>query len=147
MNVGYIALVWYKQCGKIQEVIFMHRVNEKQLLSSNNGINIYRGCTHGCIYCNAQSRCRRHLHIIIYTQSVFKRDSIFQLYMLQIRKQKRNGYVPFLLHYINFNYAAVAFSLFEASAVAASSFVELDCEELSDSESLYLSISSFEDFS
>ena len=89
MNVGYIALVWYKQCGKIQEVIFMHRVNEKQLLSSNNGMNIYRGCTHGCIYCNAQSRFRRHLHIIIYTQSVFKRDSIFQLYMLQIRKQEK----------------------------------------------------------
>lgn len=89
MNVGYIALVWYKQCGKIQEVIFMHRVNEKQLLSSNNGMNIYPGCTHGCIYCSTQSRCRRHLHIIIYTQSVFKRDSIFQLYMLQIRKQQK----------------------------------------------------------
>ena len=111
-------------------------------------MNIYHGCMHGCIYCNAQSRCRRHLHIIIYTQSVFKRDSIFQLNMLQIEKIRKGTVImPFLLHYINFNYAAVAFSLFEASAVAASSFVELDCEELSDSESLYLSISSFEDFS
>lgn len=30
----------------------MHNVIAKGILSSNNGMNIYRGCTHGCIYCD-----------------------------------------------------------------------------------------------
>lgn len=33
----------------------MHFVNVKSILSSKNGMNIYRGCTHGCIYCDARS--------------------------------------------------------------------------------------------
>lgn len=35
----------------------MHKVLAKGILSSKNGINIYRGCTHGCIYCDSRSRC------------------------------------------------------------------------------------------
>ncbi|WP_160684050.1 radical SAM protein [Clostridium sp. C2-6-12] len=35
----------------------MHDVMAKCILSSNNGMNIYRGCTHGCIYCDARSLC------------------------------------------------------------------------------------------
>lgn len=35
----------------------MHFVNAKGILSSQNGMNIYRGCTHGCIYCDARSTC------------------------------------------------------------------------------------------
>lgn len=35
----------------------MHDVMAKGILSSNNGMNIYRGCTHGCIYCDARSLC------------------------------------------------------------------------------------------
>ena len=34
----------------------MHYVNSKTLLSSKNGMNIYRGCTHGCIYCDSRSK-------------------------------------------------------------------------------------------
>lgn len=34
----------------------MHFVNAKGLLSAQNGINIYRGCSHGCIYCDSRSR-------------------------------------------------------------------------------------------
>ena len=30
-------------------ISFMHYVNSKTLLSSKNGMNLYRGCTHGCI--------------------------------------------------------------------------------------------------
>ena len=29
----------------------------KSILSPNNGMNIYRGCTHGCIYCDSRSTC------------------------------------------------------------------------------------------
>ena len=35
----------------------MHFVNAKGILSAHNGMNIYRGCTHGCIYCDSRSRC------------------------------------------------------------------------------------------
>ena len=33
----------------------MHFINSKSILSSNNGMNLYRGCTHGCIYCDSRS--------------------------------------------------------------------------------------------
>lgn len=35
----------------------MHFVKAKSILSSQNGINVYRGCTHGCIYCDSRSLC------------------------------------------------------------------------------------------
>lgn len=35
----------------------MHYVNAKGILSSHNGMNLYRGCTHGCIYCDSRSKC------------------------------------------------------------------------------------------
>ena len=35
----------------------MHEVEVKGILSSENGMNIYRGCTHGCIYCDSRSTC------------------------------------------------------------------------------------------
>lgn len=31
----------------------MHKVKAKGILSATNGMNIYRGCQHGCIYCDA----------------------------------------------------------------------------------------------
>lgn len=34
----------------------MHFVQVKSLLSSKNGMNLYRGCTHGCIYCDSRSK-------------------------------------------------------------------------------------------
>lgn len=40
----------------------MHCVKAKGILSSKNGINIYRGCVHGCIYCDSRSACYRMSH-------------------------------------------------------------------------------------
>ncbi|MDP4089891.1 MAG: radical SAM protein [Bacillota bacterium] len=40
----------------------MHEVLVKGILSAQNGMNIYRGCTHGCIYCDSRSRCYQILH-------------------------------------------------------------------------------------
>ena len=40
----------------------MHFVDAKGILSSNNGMNIYRGCTHGCIYCDSRSKCYGFTH-------------------------------------------------------------------------------------
>ena len=35
----------------------MHYVTAKGILSAKNGINLYRGCQHGCIYCDSRSEC------------------------------------------------------------------------------------------
>jgi len=40
----------------------MHRVDVKGILSAQNGMNLYRGCTHGCIYCDSRSRCYQMQH-------------------------------------------------------------------------------------
>lgn len=40
----------------------MHFVNAKGILSPQNGMNIYRGCTHGCIYCDSRSVCYGFTH-------------------------------------------------------------------------------------
>ena len=40
----------------------MHLVQAKTILSANNGVNIYRGCTHGCIYCDSRSDCYNMNH-------------------------------------------------------------------------------------
>ena len=34
----------------------MHYVESKSILSKSNGMNLYRGCTHGCIYCDSRSK-------------------------------------------------------------------------------------------
>lgn len=41
----------------------MHKIKAKGILSSQNGMNIYRGCTHGCIYCDARSTCYQMNHL------------------------------------------------------------------------------------
>ncbi len=41
----------------------MHYVRAKGLLSSHNGMNIYRGCQHGCMYCDARSDCYQMNHV------------------------------------------------------------------------------------
>jgi len=40
----------------------MHFVEAKGILSAQNGMNIYRGCTHGCIYCDSRSACYQMKH-------------------------------------------------------------------------------------
>lgn len=40
----------------------MHYVKVKGILSAKNGMNLYRGCSHGCIYCDSRSSCYRILH-------------------------------------------------------------------------------------
>ena len=40
----------------------MHFTEAKTLLTRTNGMNLYRGCAHGCIYCDSRSTCYRFTH-------------------------------------------------------------------------------------
>lgn len=40
----------------------MHYRSVKGILSSKNGMNLYRGCQHGCIYCDSRSNCYQMQH-------------------------------------------------------------------------------------
>ena len=40
----------------------MHYKLYKSILSPQNGMNLYRGCTHGCIYCDSRSKCYHMEH-------------------------------------------------------------------------------------
>lgn len=40
----------------------MHYAQAKTLLTSWNGMNIYRGCAHGCVYCDSRSSCYQFSH-------------------------------------------------------------------------------------
>jgi DNA repair photolyase len=40
----------------------MHEKEAKVILSPQNGMNVFRGCTHGCIYCDARSTCYQINH-------------------------------------------------------------------------------------
>ena len=41
----------------------MHIVQAKSILFAGNGMNLYRGCQHGCIYCDARSKCYQMNHV------------------------------------------------------------------------------------
>jgi DNA repair photolyase len=41
----------------------MHEKKVKSILSAQNGMNLYRGCTHGCIYCDSRSKCYNFDHV------------------------------------------------------------------------------------
>lgn len=40
----------------------MHYKEVKAILTPKGGMNLYRGCTHGCIYCDSRSKCYRMKH-------------------------------------------------------------------------------------
>lgn len=40
----------------------MHTIQVKSILSAQNGMNLCRGCLHGCIYCDSRSTCYQINH-------------------------------------------------------------------------------------
>ncbi|MBR4632127.1 MAG: radical SAM protein [Elusimicrobia bacterium] len=40
----------------------MHYTKVKTILSAKNGMNLYRGCSHGCIYCDSRSKVYNMQH-------------------------------------------------------------------------------------
>lgn len=64
----------------------MHFVNAKSIFSAKNGMNLYRGCQHGCIYCDSRSNCYQMDHI--FEDIAVKENSITLLENTLRRKRK-----------------------------------------------------------
>jgi len=64
----------------------MHYADYKTILSPQNGMNIYRGCTHGCIYCDSRSACYQMAHD--FEDIEVKRDAVQILESQLVRKRK-----------------------------------------------------------
>ena len=55
----------FSDCGQRrtrERRVRLHYANYKTILSPKNGMNLFRGCTHGCIYCDARSACYQMQH-------------------------------------------------------------------------------------
>jgi len=64
----------------------MHYADYKTILSPQNGMNLYRGCSHGCIYCDSRSDCYQIKHD--FEDIEIKRDAALILEEQLKRKRK-----------------------------------------------------------
>ncbi len=64
----------------------MHYVEAKGILSPQNGMNLYRGCVHGCIYCDSRSSCYHMDHA--FEDVAVKRNAIALLEDALKRRRK-----------------------------------------------------------
>ncbi len=71
----------------------MHFVNAKGILTGSGGrfgMNIYRGCTHGCIYCDSRSRCYHFTHPF---EDVEVKQNAPELLEAALRAKRKKGMV------------------------------------------------------
>ena len=65
----------------------MFEVNVKSILSAGNGMNLFRGCSHGCIYCDARSTCYQ-IHPDRPFEDIEIKKNAPQLLELALRRKK-----------------------------------------------------------
>ena len=64
----------------------MHFVKAKGILSSGVGMNLYRGCQHGCVYCDARSRCYQMNHIF---EDIEIKENAMELLEAALKSKRR----------------------------------------------------------
>ena len=64
----------------------MHMIETKSILSARNGMNLYRGCQHGCIYCDSRSRCYHMDHRF---EDVAVKANGIELLELALKRKRR----------------------------------------------------------
>lgn len=64
----------------------MHYIKAKGILSPDNGINLYRGCTHGCIYCDSRSKCYQMNHAF---EDIEVKENALELLEKALRSKKK----------------------------------------------------------
>ena len=64
----------------------MHFIQAKSILSAKNGMNLYRGCQHGCIYCDARSCCYGMDHPFV---DIAVKENALELLEEALRKKRK----------------------------------------------------------
>ena len=76
--------------SKRKTVALYHYADYKTILSPKNGMNLYRGCTHGCIYCDSRSVCYQMKHD--FEDVEVKRNAV-QILESQLRRKRERGMI------------------------------------------------------
>ena len=64
----------------------VHYVRVNGILSAHNGMNLYRGCQHGCIYCDSRSACYRMEHAF---EDIEVKENALELLENALRSKRR----------------------------------------------------------
>lgn len=64
----------------------MHYKKVKGILSSSNGMNLYRGCLHGCIYCDSRSDCYHMDHLF---EDIEVKENALELLDASLKKKRK----------------------------------------------------------
>ena len=64
----------------------MHYVKAKGILSPSGGLNLYRGCQHGCIYCDSRSKCYQMDHAF---EDIEVKENAVSLLEAALRSRRR----------------------------------------------------------
>ena len=71
----------------------MHFVNAKGILTGGKGywgMNIYRGCSHGCIYCDSRSKCYQFTHVF---EDIEVKQNAPELLDQALRSKRQKGMI------------------------------------------------------
>lgn len=68
----------------------MHYKRYKTVLSPKNNMNLFRGCTHGCIYCDSRSKCYQMDHDF---EDIEIKEDALQILEDQLRRKRRPAMV------------------------------------------------------
>ena len=99
----------------------MHFTKVKGILSSKNGMNLFRGCTHGCIYCDSRSKCYQMNHK--FEDVEVKENGISLLEESLKRKQKKcmiglgSMTDPYIKEELGLNYTRQALDIINMASV------------------------------
>lgn len=64
----------------------MHYIKVMGILSPSNGMNLYRGCSHGCIYCDSRSKCYQMNHDF---EDIEVKENALELLEAALRRKRK----------------------------------------------------------
>ncbi len=108
----------------------MHYTKVKGILSQNNGMNLYRGCTHGCIYCDSRSNCYQMNHEF---EDIEVKENAIELLENTLRRKRKRCMIgtgsmsdPYMLLEAQLEYTRKALLLIEKYGFGATLITKSD---------------------
>jgi len=127
----------------------VHFTKAKGILSSKNGMNLFRGCTHGCIYCDSRSKCYQMNHKF---EDVEVKENGISLLEESLKRKRKKCMIglgsmtdPYIKEELGLNYTRQALEIinkygFGITLITKSANVLRDLDLLKEKDSLYSQI-------